>query len=59
MKKNSEGIVINNDMDEFQRYKVERLRVVQQKSLEQKVENLEHQLTAVLNEISKLKNRIN
>lgn len=58
MQKNSEGIVINTNDEEFQRYKLERLRVVKQKSLEDRIEKIEQQLTALVNEFSELKNRI-
>lgn len=59
MEKNSDGIVINKNIDDFQRYKLERLRVVQQKTLEQRVQHLQEQLNVALNEIAELKNRIN
>lgn len=59
MEKNSDGIVINNNTEEFQRYKLERLRIVQQKNLEQRIQQLEQQLSVVVGEIVKLKDRIN
>lgn len=59
MEKTSDGIVINNNIDDFQRYKLERLRVVQQKTLEQQVQHLQEQLNVALHEIAELKNRIN
>ena len=56
MKRNSAGLIINNDIDEFNKYKLERTRVVQQKSLESRVNKLETELSEmkqILQEIRK------
>ena len=44
MKRNADGLIINNNINEFQRYKMERSKVVRQKSLEERVHRLESEL---------------
>ncbi len=43
--KDSSGAVFNNDTTEFERYKLKRLKSIQTKTLEQRVQYLEEELT--------------
>lgn len=58
MKKNSAGLVINNNIDEFNKYKLERLRVVQQKSLEERVKRLESDISEIKSILQTIQSRI-
>lgn len=49
MKKEETGLVINNNMDEFQRYKLERSKLVQTKTLESRIEKLESDISEIKN----------
>lgn len=59
MKKNSAGLIINNDIDEFQRYKLERAKIVRQKSLEERVQKLESDISEIKNILQTIQSRIN
>ena len=43
--KDSNGVVLNTDTTEFERYKLKRLKSIQTKTLEQRVQYLEKELT--------------
>jgi len=43
--KDYSGAVLNTDATEFERYKLNRLKVIQTKTLEQRVQYLEKELT--------------
>jgi len=43
--KDSNGVVLNTDTTEFDRYKLKRLKSIQTKTLEQRVQYLEKELT--------------
>jgi len=58
MKKDSTGLVINNDIDEFHKYKMERAKVVRQKSLENRVEKLESEISELKNVLQSIQSRI-
>jgi len=58
MKKDSTGLVINNDIDEFHKYKMERAKVVRQKSLENRVEKLESEVSELKNILQSIQSRI-
>ena len=58
MKKNSEGLIINNDIDEFNRYKLERAKVVRQKTLEERVQKLESDISEIKNILQTIQSRI-
>ena len=59
MKKNSAGLIINNDIDDFHRYKLERAKIVRQKSLEERVQNLESDISEIKNILQTIQSRIN
>jgi uncharacterized protein YceH (UPF0502 family) len=58
MKKDSSGLVINSDIDEFHKYKLERAKVVRQKSLEQRVEKLESDISELKSILQSIQSRI-
>lgn len=58
MKKNSAGLVINNDIDEFHRYKLERAKIVRQKSLEDRVNKLESDISEIKSILQTIQSRI-
>lgn len=58
MKKNSAGLVINNDIDEFHRYKLERAKIVRQKSLEDRVAKLESDISEIKSILQTIQSRI-
>jgi len=58
MKKDSTGLVINNDTNEFHKYKMERAKVVRQKSLENRVEKLESEISELKNVLQSIQSRI-
>lgn len=58
MKKNSAGLIINNDIDDFHRYKLERAKIVRQKSLEERVQNLESDISEIKNILQTIQSRI-
>lgn len=58
MQKNSEGLVINNDIDELQRYKLERAKIVRQKSLEARVNKLESEISEIKSILQTIQSRI-
>jgi len=58
MRKDSNGLVINNDIDEFHKYKMERAKVVRQKSLENRVEKLESEISELKNILQSIQSRI-
>lgn len=52
--KTDAGAVLNNDISQFERYKLQRQKSYQQKSLEQRIEFLEKELDTLKKTISKL-----
>jgi hypothetical protein len=56
--KTSDGIVINNNDQEYARYKQARERAQAQKQLEQKVHNLEKDMSDIKNLLVSISNRI-
>lgn len=58
MRKDSTGLVINNNIDEFHKYKMERAKVVRQKSLENRVEKLESEISELKNILQSIQSRI-
>ena len=58
MKRNSSGLIINNNVDEFQRYKMERTKLIKQKSLEDRVEKLESDISEIKSILQSIQNRI-
>lgn len=58
MQKNSEGLIINNDIDEFNRYKIERAKMVRQKSLEQRVNKLESDISEIKSILQSIQSRM-
>jgi len=58
MQKNSEGLIINNDIDEFNRYKIERAKMVRQKSLEQRVDKLESDISEIKSILQSIQSRM-
>jgi hypothetical protein len=56
--KSSDGIVINNNDQEYARYKQVRERAYAQKQLEQKVNNLEKDMSDIKNLLVSISNRI-
>jgi len=58
MKRNSSGLIINNNVDEFQRYKMERTKLIKQKSLEDRVEKLESDISEIKSILQSIQSRI-
>lgn len=58
MQKNSEGLVINNDIDELHRYKLERAKIVRQKSLEARMNKLESEISEIKSILQTIQSRI-
>lgn len=59
MLKESSGLIINNDIDEFRRYKMERSKILRQKSLESRVEQLESDISEMKKILQSIQGRIN
>jgi len=58
MKRNSSGLIINNNVNEFQRYKMERTKLVRQKSLEERVDKLESEISEIKSILQSIQSRI-
>ena len=58
MKRNSSGLIINNDINEFHRYKMERTKLVRQKSLEERVDKLESEISEIKSILQSIQSRI-
>lgn len=58
MQKNSAGLIINNDIDELHRYKLERAKIVRQKSLEERVNKLESDISEIKSILQTIQSRI-
>lgn len=52
--KDSSGAVFNNDISQFERYKLQRQKIQREKSLEQRIEFLEKELDTLKKTISQL-----
>jgi len=50
--KDDTGVVHNNNIDEFQRYKLEREKLLLQRTLEERVTKLEHELNELRKKLS-------
>lgn len=50
--KDDAGVVHNNNIDEFQRYKLEREKLLLQRTLEERVTKLEHELNELRKKLS-------
>jgi len=53
------GSVINNDLSEYERYKLKRKQAVREKSIEQKVQVLEQEISELKIIVKELQNRLN
>lgn len=58
MQKNSAGLIINTDIDELHRYKLERAKIVRQKSLEERVNKLESDISEIKSILQTIQSRI-
>ena len=58
MQKNTAGLIINNDIDELHRYKLERAKIVRQKSLEERVNKLESDISEIKSILQTIQSRI-
>lgn len=58
MRKETTGLIINNDIDEFGRYKLERSKLLRQKSLESRVKKLESELSEIKSILQSIQSRI-
>lgn len=59
MKKEVSGLIINNNVDEFRRYQLERSKIIRQKSLEKRIEQLESDLSEMKKVIQTIQGRTN
>jgi len=57
--KDSLGAVINNDLSEYERFKLKRLQSVREKSLQEKVEFLEKEILNLKNRLTNIESGLN
>jgi len=57
--KDSLGAVINNDLSEYERFKLKRLQSLREKSLQEKVEFLEKEILNLKNRLTNIESGLN
>jgi hypothetical protein len=57
--KTDSGAVINTDLSEYERYKLQRQKAVENKTLQQKVDVLEREVTNLKIKLSQIESRLN
>lgn len=56
--KNEDGAVVAQDISEYEKYKMQRENIIKRKSLEQKVEFLEREITDLKNRLHNVENKL-
>ena len=56
--KNEEGVVVNNNLSEYDRYKQRRNQIVEKKTFESKVDFLEKEILDLKNRLYNIENRL-
>jgi hypothetical protein len=58
-KRNEMGAVVAEDLDEYEKFKLQRENVLKRKNLEQKVETLEKKVNELTKLVTEINNRLN